>query len=307
MKRQEAPAVGCDIGGTAIKLVRLRGRAVEESLAVPTPARRSRAGVIDAIAEAIRSLASGPGSGLARPAVGVALPGFLDAARARVIRLSNLPRLDGVPLGKELERRLGVSVVLDTDTNAGAVAEARIGAGAAHERVLYLTAGTGLGAALAVRGEPVRVSRHTVGQVAHIPLDLRGPPCSCGSRGCAEVLLSARGVLRRARRSGLRARSAEDICRIAGDGRPSGRDAAAARAVWREVGDLMGGLLRILSALFSPDIIIVGGGLAGAADLFLPAARRRLGRFGGAAVVPAARGRFAGAIGMALLARDGLA
>jgi predicted NBD/HSP70 family sugar kinase len=63
----------------------------------------------------------------------------------------------------------------------------------------------------------------------------------------------------------------------------------------------MGGLLGILAALFSPDAIVVGGGLAGAADLFLPAARRGLG--GRRVVLPAARGRFAGAIGMALLAR----
>jgi glucokinase len=295
--RREAPAVGCDIGGTAIKLVRLRGRAVEESVEVPTPAGRARREILDAIAGAVRRVSPlSPGL-----RVGVAVPGFLDAARRRVVRLSNLPRLDGVPLAPELERRLGVGVVLDADTNAGAVAEARLGAGAGHERVLYLTAGTGLGAALAVRGEPVRVSRHTVGQVAHIPLIPRGPPCPCGGRGCAEAVLGARGVLRRARRAGIRARSPEEICRMARPAWPSARERAAARAVWREVGGAMGGLLGILAALFSPDAIVVGGGLAGAADLFLPAARRGLG--GRRVVLPAARGRFAGAIGMALLAR----
>ncbi|MBI4604106.1 MAG: ROK family protein [Planctomycetes bacterium] len=318
MTRLDASAaVGCDVGGTAIKLARLTDGRAGESVAldeVPTPARAGSREVVAVIAAAVTRLL---GHGEARrrrrgtlPPVGIALPGFLDPERSRVVRLSNLPALDGVPLRTEIERRTGARVVLDTDTNAGAVAEARRGAGRGFERVLYVTMGTGLGTALSVGGGPVRVSRHTVGQAAHVPLDAEGPRCPCGDRGCAETLLSERGVLWRARRAGLEGiGSSAELHRLAID-RGGGGRARAARGAWREVGLDLGRLLRILAGLFSPDVIVVGGGVAGAAGLFIPEAarhlERRLGpRLGTRVLLKAARlGRHAGAIGAALLARD---
>ena len=274
-------------------------------------------------------------------AVGVALPGFLDATRSTVIHLSNLSSLDGVKLRRRLEQRIGVPVILDTDSNAGAVAEALAGAGRGFERVLYLTMGTGLGAAFVVGGAPARVSRHTVGQVAHIPVDPAGPLCRCGERGCAEAILCARGILWRARRHGLRGvRTTEELWILAKGRRSSARSEArcnspsetrcnsrsearsftrskacsdarraAARRTWREVGTLAARLCVILGTLFSPEVIVFGGGVAGAADLFLPVVRtslkrrlaRRLRR--SVEVRAAARGRLAGAIGAAILAR----
>jgi glucokinase len=240
----------------------------------------------------------------------VALPGFLDPQRSRVVYLSNVPALNGVDLKARLERRLSLPVVLDTDTNAGAVAEAHLGAGVGHRRVLYLTLGTGVGAALVVDGAPVRVSRHTVGHVAHVPLDPRGPRCRCGRVGCTEAVLSAGGILWRARRHGLRRiQTTEALGHLAHDPRadPSGR--TAARAVWRETGEALGRLCVTLGSLLHPDGIVVGGGVAGAAVDFLPAARRHLDRQltprvgHSVSLDAAATGRKAGAVGAALLAR----
>jgi glucokinase len=298
--------IGCDIGGTAVKLVRLRGSQVVAALEVPAPREARGTRVVAELVEAVRSLAP-EGSGRRIQAVGVALPGFLDRTRSEVIYLSHLPRLNGMPLRKELERRLELPVFLDTDTNAGAVAEAALGAGRSFERVLYLTLGTGLGAALVVDGQPVRVSRHTVGQVAHIPLAERGPRCSCGGRGCAESLLSGGGILLRARRAGLR--GLKDTEALWQKARRRTRDGGAARRVWREVGASIGRLVSLLAALFSPDAVILGGGTAGAAEFFLPAAasvvRRRWPRSLGRPPLlrTAAMGRLAGAAGAGLLAR----
>ncbi len=238
---------------------------------------------------------------------GIALPGFLDSSRERIVRLSNLPALNGVALGREIEKRLRtVRVTLDADTNAAAHAEARVGSGLGIERVLYVTLGTGLGAALVVGGEIVRVSRHTVGQVAHLPLGTRGLRCYCGSFGCAETLLSARGIVHRARRAGLDGvSSVKEVFEIA---LARGRQGARANGVWRETGELLGKLLQVLSALFSPEVIVLGGGVSGAFELFLPAARKWLSGSLTPALGPdvairaAALGRFAGAIGAALLA-----
>ncbi|HVR74787.1 MAG TPA: ROK family protein [Planctomycetota bacterium] len=312
-------SVGCDVGGTAIKLVRLRGRRIEEAFEVPTPARAPTMEAVRSIAEAIQRSASVPGAARAHGEplpVGIALPGFLDPERRRVIYLSNVPSLNGVCLAREVERllapRLKARVVLDADTNAGAVAEARLGAGRGFERVLYITLGTGLGAALAAAGRPVRVSRHTVGQIAHLPIAKAGPPCACGQRGCAETLLSARGVLWLAAGRGVSGvKDTKTLFLLArgemGGARSLQRKAAA---VWRDVGYLLGDLVRILAPLFSPGAIVLGGGVAAAASLFLPAAKARLSRRlprrpeGGTVLLEAERGRFAGALGAALLALD---
>jgi glucokinase len=307
--REDLPlstTLGCDLGGSAIKLARLRGTRIEKTIEIPTPTSEKARAIVGAIAAAMQSLSGGRSLRAC-----IAVPGFLDAGRRRVVRLSNLPALDGVLLAREVERRVpGLSITLDADTNAAAVAEARLGAGRGVERVLYVTLGTGLGAALAVNGFPVRVSRHTVGQVAHVPVASAGPRCYCGARGCAESLLAARGILWRARRNGIRSvRSTEQLFRLAREPKRAAR--AAARGVWRETGELLGGLLRVIAPLFSPDRIVVGGGVAGAAQLFLPAARdhlaRRLSpRTGVRATVRAAQlGRIAGAAGAALLAREG--
>jgi glucokinase len=236
--------------------------------------------------------------------VGVAVPGFLDGSRRRVVHLSNLPALDGFPLARRLEEKIGSPVVLDADSNAGAVGEARLGAGRGASRVLYLTLGTGLGAALVEDGAPVRASHHTIGQVAHLP-SLSGEPfsCRCGQRGCCESVLSAAGIRERARKEGLDLEPL-DLARAARRGIPE------ARQVWAITGGLLGELVRFLAAFLSPEVVVVGGGIAGAARFFLPVAcgylRRTLPQHlrGKVRIRPARLQPWAGAAGAALLALD---
>jgi glucokinase len=283
--------IGCDIGGSALKIVRLRRLRIIESLEIPNRRETGPREFVDLLAKTFARLEG--------DAIGVAVPGFLDARRRKIVRLSNLPALDGLTLASRLERRLGRPVILDADTNAGAVGEARLGVARGVDRVLYVTLGTGLGAALAVGGVPVRVSRHTVGQIASIPLGSR-------REDEAERLLSAKGILRRYRRAGgsRRVASALELYRRARDGDET------ALSTWRETGDLLGSLLRTLVPLLQPDVVVIGGGVAGASDLFLGSARRLLRRSlprDGNREIPlsvAKLARLSGAVGAALLARD---
>jgi glucokinase len=315
MTSPAALAIGCDVGGTEVKFAAVRGARIVHRGRCATPAGRPAREVIEAIADGARAAerAAGP-AGARRPpgtTLGIALPGLLDARRARPVHLSHLPALDGVPLRAVLGRRLGWPVVLDADSNAGAYGEWRLGAGRRARRLLYLTLGTGAGAAMVVGGEVVRVSNHTVGQVAHLPLDPSGPLCPCGARGCLEAVLSAGGILWRARRAAGRRRTipkaglerVEILARIAGAG------SAPARRVLTETGDLLGRALAILANLLSPDRIVVGGGISGAGRLLLePAALslelglipRLRGRVG---LARARLGPHAGAVGAALLGR----
>ncbi|MFB9555429.1 ROK family transcriptional regulator [Streptomyces roseoviridis] len=133
--------------------------------------------------------------------VGVAMPGPLDHWAGRPGRVTGFPAWEGFPLRDELVRRLGVPVVVDKDTNAAALGLAlRPGAPGSFA---YVHLGTGLGAGLVLGGAVLRGGRTGAGELGHQTVQMDGPPCECGGRGCLEVLCLdalARGEVTRAAR-----------------------------------------------------------------------------------------------------------
>ncbi len=132
--------------------------------------------------------------------LGVALPGPLDHVRGVLHRVTGFPEWDGFPLRDALARRLGVPVVVDKDTNAAALGLAVGGEGGSFA---YLHLGTGLGAGLVIGGGVHRGARTGAGEFGHQVIQLDGPPCTCGARGCIEALCLgavARGDLAEAAR-----------------------------------------------------------------------------------------------------------
>ncbi|MFH8500148.1 ROK family transcriptional regulator [Streptomyces coeruleorubidus] len=117
--------------------------------------------------------------------VGVALPGPLDHVRGVLHRVTGFPEWDGFPLREALADRLGVPVVVDKDTNAAALGLAAGGEGGSFA---YLHLGTGLGAGLVIGGSVHRGARTGAGEFGHQVIQLDGPPCTCGVRGCVEAL-----------------------------------------------------------------------------------------------------------------------
>lgn len=164
------------------------------------------AGPAAAVEEAVRAVAR-----VADPAgppllgVGVAAPGPLDHRTGVMGRVTGFPGWEGYPLREVLRGRLGLPVLLDKDTNAGAAAAGagvpRAGTGtgppagqpvgAAPRTSVYLHVGTGLGAGLRLGGRVYRGARSAAGEFGHQVLQLDGPACRCGARGCAEVLCLA--------------------------------------------------------------------------------------------------------------------
>ncbi|MFJ8540770.1 ROK family protein [Streptomyces sp. NPDC093586] len=136
--------------------------------------------------------------------LGVALPGPLDHVRGVLHRVTGFPEWDGYPLRDALTGRLGVPVVVDKDTNAAALGLAVGGEGGGEGgSFAYLHLGTGLGAGLVFGGAVHRGARTGAGEFGHQVLQLDGPPCTCGGRGCIEALCLgavARGDLAEAAR-----------------------------------------------------------------------------------------------------------
>ncbi|MFC8584117.1 ROK family protein [Streptomyces sp. NPDC057217] len=144
--------------------------------------------VLDAVTEEVRALLDEAGEGPVLGA-GVAMPGPLDHRAGRPGRVTGFPEWAGHPVREELARRLGLPVVLDKDTNAAALGLAlRPGAPGSFA---YVHLGTGLGAGLVLGGALLRGDRTGAGELGHQTVQLDGPPCGCGGRGCLEVLCLA--------------------------------------------------------------------------------------------------------------------
>ncbi|WP_116211980.1 ROK family transcriptional regulator [Streptomyces olivoreticuli] len=117
--------------------------------------------------------------------VGVAVPGPLDHREGVLRKVTGFPQWDGYPLRDALAGRLGVPVIVDKDTNAAALGLLPRGGASSFA---YLHLGTGLGAGLVLGGAVRRGERTGAGEFGHQVLQLDGPLCACGSRGCIEAL-----------------------------------------------------------------------------------------------------------------------
>ncbi|WP_427922242.1 ROK family transcriptional regulator [Streptomyces sp. cg40] len=191
-----AVGVHLDRDELRLVLVDLTGTVVGERGA-PLDLGAGAAVVVEAVAREVAGLVGEVAGGHAPAAlsadgrllgVGVALPGPLDHIHGVLHRVTGFPEWDGFPLRDALSRRLGVPVVVDKDTNAAALGLAVGGEGGAFA---YLHLGTGLGAGLVIGGGVHRGARTGAGEFGHQVIQLDGPPCGCGNRGCIEALCLA--------------------------------------------------------------------------------------------------------------------
>lgn len=181
LDRDELTAVLCDLTG-----------AVVGERKAPLDLGGGADAVVEDAAGEVEALLAGVASVLG---VGVALPGPLDHTQGVLHRVTGFPEWDGFPLRDALAGRLGVPVVVDKDTNAAALGLAvggGLGAtGNGSGSFAYLHLGTGLGAGLVIGGTVHRGARTGAGEFGHQVIQLDGPLCGCGDRGCVEVLCLA--------------------------------------------------------------------------------------------------------------------
>ncbi|MGK5632474.1 ROK family glucokinase [Streptomyces sp. URMC 123] len=309
--------IGVDIGGTKIAagVVDEEG-SILETCKVPTPP--TPEGVIDAIADAVRTVSTGHQV----EAVGIGAAGYVDDKRATVLFAPNI-NWRHEALKDKVEQRVGMPVVVENDANAAAWGEYKFGAGQGHDDVICITLGTGLGGGIII-GNKLRRGRFGVaGEFGHIRVVPDGLLCGCGSQGCWEQYASGRALVRYARQ---RAQATPDSARILlalGDGTPEGVQgrhvSAAARQgdpvaidSFRELARWAGAGLADLASLFDPSAFIVGGGVSDEGDLVLDPIRKSFRRWlvgsqwrPHAQVLAAQLGGKAGLVGAADLARQG--
>ena len=281
-------AIGIDIGGTNLRaaLISSSGeilRRISEKSA-PDPEL-----VLGRIADMVHRL-----DGPEVAAIGVGVPGRVDAKR-RAVLSGGYVDLASVALAQRLESMAGKPVTIDNDCNMALQAEMASGAATGHDNIVMFTIGTGIGGAVAEGGRIVR-GRATAGQLGHIGVDLDGEPCKCGRRGCVETTSSGTALGRHIAGAGLGPDVSVDqllASAAAGD--------ATARAMLDAWAKPLRAAIDTAVAMLNPDLVLLGGGLGGAAHKAL-ADVPALAPWYQAPVLPAALGDDAGVIGAGLQA-----
>ena len=264
--------IGIDIGGTRIKAgVVDDAGVVRARRVVAVGSERDQAAVVTALAGLLGGLAHGEPGGIR--AVGVAAAGVIERERGLIRESPNFPAWRDFALGVELAAATGLTISLENDANAVILGEARAGAGRGASSLLGLTLGTGVGGGVILDGRLWRGARGMAGELGHVTMEPRGRACGCGNRGCLEQYAGAVGIRQtlRERRGALAdlagtSDAPRALAELARHGDPD------AREVWREVGAYVGQAVAGFVHALDVTRVVVAGGIAFAADLFLPAA-----------------------------------
>src|SRR5215210_530554 len=225
-------------------------------------------------------------AGVARESVigaGMGLPGPIiqtPPAHGTVGSSAILPGWIGMNAAPELRRRLDFPVMVDNDANLGALAEAAFGAGRDAGDLVYLKVSSGIGAGLILNGRLYRGSAGLAGELGHVLVDPDGIVCRCGNRGCLETVAATGALVDLLSRSHGPDLTVPRMLQLARDGDLGCQRviADAGRAIGRAVADLLN--------VLNPELVVVGGELAGAGDLLLEGVRESINR----AALPAAAG-----------------
>ncbi|MGC8777144.1 MAG: ROK family transcriptional regulator [Candidatus Caldatribacteriaceae bacterium] len=209
--------------------------------------------------------------------MGVCCPGIIDPQSGYVMKAVNLEWED-VPLRAMLTTRFPWPVFVDNSLDTGALGEKWFGVGKDAQDLLYVNVGNGVGVGIISHGELLEGYQHAAGEFGHTSIDLAGPPCPCGNRGCVELYVSAKAVIKKAQdymeQGGktyigklLEPSSGELTCEVIDQAAYLG-DAFALR-LWRETGAILGRAIANLVNLLDPEIVVIGGGLSLAHPVFL--------------------------------------
>jgi len=238
--------------------------------------------------------------------IGVGLPGGVDEATGILRFAPNLGWRD-IPFGPQLADKLAgtplaeVPLFIQNEADVAALGEREFNPSQASDPLLYVSINQGVGAGVIVGDRLLTGARGFAGEIGHIVLQVNGPPCSCGRRGCAEALIGLRAMLQAP--DALPEAPLQELQR-----RLQADEPETTRAV-DKAGRYLGVLLQNLAAAYDPGCIVLGGACVELGDAFLQPAQRTLNAYAAAAnlappTVQTSRfGADAVAVGAAALAR----
>lgn len=292
---------GIDLGGTKCECVVLDGDEVLLRHRIPTERAGGYDHMIGQIAKLVAECADKLGQ---RPTlIGMGTPGARDP-QTGLMKNCNTTELNGKPFKEDLERRLGVPVLIANDANCFALAETHLGAVRQHHpdaKVVFgIIMGTGVGSGIVINGRILNGHHGIAGEWGHNVLSPDGPECYCGKRGCVETFISGPAL-----EAWYEAKAKRHL--------PLAKIAAAtahdhvAKLTIDRLHLLFGQALANVVNILDPDVIVIGGGVGNVQSLYSVGRETILPflfnpRFATPIIAPAL-GNSAGVFGAALLAR----
>jgi glucokinase len=303
--------IGVDLGGTNLRTALLSPDG--DVLDKHKEATLASAGWKQVIARLVENIqlqrSSAVRKGLTVTGVGVGAPGVIQMDKGIVVKSPNFPDWNNLPLKEELEKALRVPVFIENDANAAALGEQWRGAGRGINSMILLTLGTGVGGGIVLNNLIWQGADGMAGEIGHMTVIPEGRPCGCGNTGCLEMYASARGIVQSYREAlGIKDSgkapeiTSEQVYLAAREGE------AAARRVMKDMGRMLGIGIANLINIFNPQMIVIGGGVKDAWELFIGATHEEIMRRAfrvpaeRTEIVPSLLGDDAGMVGAAAVA-----
>ncbi len=312
--------LGVDLGGTKIlaAVITKKGEVLARAKK-KTKAQKPGEEILQRIAAVCRDAVEEVGMAFEQiDAIGIGSPGPLDPDQGIVLETPNL-NLTNAPICPYLNEQLGVPAFMDNDVNVGTFGEFKFGAGKGHKDVIGIFLGTGVGGGIVVDGKLLHGKSKNAGEIGHMKIHAGGDQCGCGQKGCLEAYASKTAMEKR-----LKAAIDKGKKSILPDILPKKDWSKLTSKIYvkaveekdklvinelkraaKNTGIAVGSLLN----LFSPEKVIIGGGLTEALeDLFLPIIRETAQKncfsimYENCEIVPAALGDDSGILGAAAIA-----
>jgi len=251
--------------------------------------------------------------------VGIGAPGAVDSESGKVLFAPNLPGWSDIPLKKELEKELKLPVFLENDGNICTLGVHQVELDGKPKHMIGIFIGTGIGAGLILDGKLFSGFNRTAGEVGHMVLEVGGPKCGCGNRGCFEAVAGRQAIYKKIQslvKDGQKTVLTETLGNDLADLRSGDLRKALRRgdklveSVIEEAAEYIGIGIANLVNLLSPEVVVLGGGVIDALEdemmaIIVETAHdyALTGTDKGLEIVPSKLGDDAGIVGGAVLAR----
>ncbi len=270
--------IGIDIGGTNLRgaLVDREGNILKR-MKILSEADQGINKLIDNLAGFIKDISEGESV----YDIGIGIPGIIDSKEGIITEAPNILNVSDYPLRSVLDKKLGsdINIVIENDANSAALGEWWMGAAKEVNSMIMITMGTGIGGGIILDDKLWTGASGMAGEIGHITIYPDGAKCNCGNYGCLESYASATAI-RRMVHEGLEDESLstslrestknveiEDIPLIVMEAASSGDEFSL--SIWHQVGVAMGIGIASLVNLLNIEMIVIGGGVSNAWDLFI--------------------------------------
>jgi glucokinase len=312
--------IGIDLGGTNIKVACFdMDLTLLTKTSVTTGADMGPEVVVDRMDHAIADLLAQQGLDLTNLAgAGIGVPGPADYQAGVIIKSTNMPAFQNVPMKQMLEVKLKCSVASENDGNVACYGEFAVGAGKDIDDMVFFTLGTGIGCGIVSKGRLIQGATGNAAEVGHMIVAPEGESCNCGQQGCVEAIASASNTARRATVA-VTAGDASSLKQVLDNhGEITCKDVyqhlaqgdPLAKRITDETHEALAIMCVNMLHVIDPACIVFAGGMIAAGDTLLNGIRSQFDtrmwtlRKESVKLVFASLGEDAGVIGAAALARD---